>query len=116
MCDSGFVHKLGFSMNERFIDARNRIRRNDDGDDASLRSLAYLLANVTIMNVKCQWIHNKKEKHKQNQWNVVLTFNTLCSFWDKETNWNQFPPLDIAVAVYNDDDDDGDDILHTFND
>lgn len=56
------------------------------------------------------------EKHKQNQWNVVLTFNTLWSFWDKETNWNQFPPLKIAGAVYNDDDDDGNDISHTFKD
>lgn len=44
---------------------------------------------------------------------VVLTFNTLCSFWDKETNWNQFPPLKIACAVYNDDD--GNDISHTLS-
>lgn len=40
----GFVHKLGFSINERFIDARNRIKRNDDGDDVSLRFLAYLVS------------------------------------------------------------------------
>lgn len=98
MCDVGFVHKLRFSMKERFIDARNV-------DDASLRFLAYFLVNVTIMNV-----------NKQNQWNVLLTFNTLCSFWDKETYWNQFPPLKIACAVYADDNDDGNDISHTFND
>lgn len=30
-------------MNERFIDARNRIKRNDDGNDVSPRFLAYLL-------------------------------------------------------------------------
>lgn len=116
MCDAGFVHKLQFSMNDRFSDTRNRIKRNKDGDDANLCFLSYLLVNVTIMNVMLQWINNKKKKHKQNQWNAVLTFNTLCSFWDKETNWNQFPPLKIACAVYNDDDDDCYDISHTFND
>lgn len=93
MCDVGFVHKLRFSMQERFINARNV-------DDASLRFLAYfLLVNVTIMNV-----------NKQNQWNVLLTFNTLGSFWDEETYWNLFPPLKIACAVYADDDDDVNDI------
>lgn len=35
-----FVYNSEFFMNECFSDARNRIKRNENGDDANLRLLA----------------------------------------------------------------------------